>query len=102
MRTGRPISNAMKTQPAIYMPMIDTAEAVAQALQRQPRGAGRIRPAEPAAHGGAQQAGRFDDEIVPLTTRRSGQGNQRGDLPGGPLEKDEGNRRTPRWTGSPR
>ena len=37
-------------KPRLYMPMIETAEIVARALRHQPRGAGRLRAAKPAAH----------------------------------------------------
>ncbi len=51
-----------------------------RALRHQPRGAGRIRPAIQQRTAAAQQAGKFDDEIVPLPTvmKVHGQGDRRG------------------------
>jgi acetyl-CoA C-acetyltransferase len=78
----------------IYMPMIDTAEVVAQryevsresqdeyALQSQQRTAA------------AQQAGRFDAEIVPLPSNQGVMNRETGEITfeDVELEKDEGNR----------
>ncbi len=81
-------------KPEVYMPMIDTAEVVAKrydvsratqdeyALQSQMRTAA------------AQQAGRFDDEIVPMPTTKLVQDRESGAISEQDvtLEKDEGNR----------
>ena len=78
----------------IYMPMIDTAEVVADrygisrdaqdeyALQSQQRTAA------------AQQAGRFDDEIVPLPSNKGVMDKNSGEISfqDALLEQDEGNR----------
>ncbi len=78
----------------VYMPMIDTAEVVARryevsretqddyALQSQQRTAA------------AQQAGRFDDEIVPLPSNKGVMNKETGEITFEDvvLEKDEGNR----------
>jgi acetyl-CoA C-acetyltransferase len=80
----------------IYMPMIDTAEVVARrydvsreaqdeyALQSQQRTAA------------AQEAGRFDDEIVPLPSNMGVTDRETGEITFADvvLEKDEGNRPT--------
>lgn len=93
--THRAISEAaVAAQPAAYVPMIETAEIVARrygvtraaqdeyALQSQQRTAA------------AQAAGRFDDEIVPMTVTR--QLFARDGTPAGSepvtLSRDEGNR----------
>ncbi|WP_416906804.1 MAG: acetyl-CoA C-acyltransferase [Polymorphobacter sp.] len=93
MRTD-PDLELMKKHQAIYMPMIDTAETVAKrygisrdamdeyALQSQQRTAA------------AQQAGRFDAEIVPMTTRMGMMNKETKNVTFHEvtLEKDEGNR----------
>ncbi|MBN8429664.1 acetyl-CoA C-acyltransferase [Microbulbifer salipaludis] len=80
--------------PAIYMPMLDTAEVVAKrynisrdaqdeyALESQRRTAA------------AQQAGKFDDEIVPVTATKLVANKETGDISEQEvtLAKDEGNR----------
>ena len=43
----------------VYMPMIDTAEVVAKRYNVSREGAGRVRPAKPAAHGGRPGGGPF-------------------------------------------
>ena len=59
----------MRTKPALWMSMIETAEIVAErygiSRERQDRYALESQRRTAAA----QQAGRFDDEIVPLATR---------------------------------
>ncbi|MEO1040505.1 MAG: acetyl-CoA C-acyltransferase [Pseudomonadota bacterium] len=81
-------------QPAIYMSMLETAEIVAErykvsreaqdeyALQSQQRTAA------------AQEAGRFDDEIVPLASRPMVKNKETGEVSeiDALLDKDEGNR----------
>jgi acetyl-CoA C-acetyltransferase len=83
-----------ENKPALYLPMIDTAEVVAKrydisreaqdeyALQSQMRTAA------------AQQAARFDDEIVPLQTVKLVKDKETGEISEQTvtLEKDEGNR----------
>jgi len=78
----------------MYMPMIDTAEVVARryevsreaqdeyALQSQQRTAA------------AQEAGRFDDEIVPMSSNKGVMNKETGEITFEDvvLEKDEGNR----------
>ncbi len=87
-------SGLMGTKPELWMPMIETADTVGHrygvsreaqdeyALQSQQRTAA------------AQQAGRFDDEIVPLPSTMLVKDRESGDISAKDivLEKDEGNR----------
>jgi acetyl-CoA C-acetyltransferase len=58
---------AAGAKPEIYWSMLQTAEQVAKRYNI-PRSAGRIRRAQPAARRRRPQAaGKFDDEIVPMT-----------------------------------
>ncbi|THF88104.1 acetyl-CoA C-acyltransferase [Deinococcus sp. KSM4-11] len=84
----------MEHKPAIYMPMLETAEIVAKrygitreqqdeyALQSQQRTAA------------AQQAGKFDHEIVPMTATMKVQDKATGEISGQEVTRtlDEGNR----------
>ena len=80
--------------PALYMAMIETAEIVAEryGISREAQDEYALRSQQRTA--AAQQAGRFDDEIVPLaatmsvTDRATGETSQRKIT----LERDEGNR----------
>lgn len=80
--------------PGLYMPMIETAELVAARynVTREAQDEFALRSQQRTAAG--QQAGAFDDEIVPLTTmmnvtdRATGEVSQRKVT----LGKDEGNR----------
>jgi acetyl-CoA C-acetyltransferase len=74
--------------PSIYMPMLETAEVVARH-----HGVGREAQDVYAAESqrrtaAAQAAGRFDDEIVPLPSRKRIEGGEEEVL----LQRDEGNR----------
>jgi acetyl-CoA C-acetyltransferase len=80
--------------PAIYMTMIETAETVSSRynITREAQDEYALRSQQRTA--AAQQAGRFDDEIVALpssmlvTDRNTGETSRKGVA----LEKDEGNR----------
>ena len=80
--------------PAMYMTMIETAETVADryGISREAQDEYALRSQQRTA--AAQQAGRFDDEIVPLpstmlvTDRNTGEVTKRAVT----LDKDEGNR----------
>ena len=80
--------------PALYMTMIETAEIVAEryGVSREAQDEYALRSQQRTA--AAQQAGRFDDEIIPLpsvmlaTDRATGETSQKPVT----LEKDEGNR----------
>jgi len=80
--------------PALYMTMIETAEIVAARyhVSREAQDEYALRSQQRTA--AAQQAGRFDDEIIPLpsvmlaTDRATGETSSKAVV----LEKDEGNR----------
>jgi len=84
----------MQHKPAIWMPMIETADIVAEryAVGREAQDeyalTSQLRTAA------AQQAGRFDDEIVPLPTVKQVKDKNTGEVREEKvtLEKDEGNR----------
>ena len=84
----------MAAQPAAYIQMIETAELVAEryGISRAAQDENSLQSQQRTA--AAQAAGKFDDEIVPLTTQK-----QLYDKEGNPAEKqtvtltkDEGNR----------
>jgi len=84
----------VKNLPQIYMTMIETAEIVADRykVSREAQDEYALRSQQRTA--AAQQAGRFDDEIVPLrsdmlvTDRNTGETSKKSVA----LDKDEGNR----------
>jgi len=80
--------------PALYMTMIETAEIVADRynISREVQDEYALRSQQRTA--AAQQAGRFDDEIVPLSSIMSVTDRNTGETSKKPvtLEKDEGNR----------
>jgi len=86
--------NLLKIQPDAYMPMLQTAEVVAERynISREAQDAYALQSQQRTA--AAQAAGLFDDEIAPLPStmavkdRESGEISYRDVL----LEKDEGNR----------
>ena len=81
-------------KPEIYMPMIDTAEVVAQRYQitRETQDSYALESQKRTA--AAQAAGRFDDEIVPFETRMGVADKTTGEVTfkQTTLTKDEGNR----------
>ena len=83
-----------KMHPAIHMPMIDTAEIVAERynISRESQDAYSLQ-SQQRTHA-AQQAGAFDDEIVPLPSVMKVGNRETGEVreTGVTLEKDEGNR----------
>ena len=89
-----PDMGLMAMHPGIYMPMIDTAETVAKryniSRDRQDEYSYRSQMRTEAA----QQAGKFDDEIVPLTAQMGMQNKETGEITMHEvtLSKDEGNR----------
>ena len=94
--TGYPYNEEwlMKHKPEMWLPMIDTADIVAERY-----GIGRDAQDEYALTSqmrtaAAQQAGRFDDEIVPMTTIKAVTDRNSGETTDQEvtLEKDEGNR----------
>ena len=80
--------------PALYMTMIETAEIVAERyhVSREAQDEYALRSQQRTA--AAQQAGRFDDEIVSLPTVMLATDRATGETSNKPvtLEKDEGNR----------
>ena len=89
-----PDMGLMAMHAGIYMPMIDTAETVASrygiSRDRQDEYSYRSQMRTAAA----QQAGKFDDEIVPLTAQMGMQNKETGEITihEVTLSKDEGNR----------
>ncbi|HSJ78162.1 MAG TPA: acetyl-CoA C-acyltransferase [Erythrobacter sp.] len=80
--------------PAIYMPMLDTAENVAQryGISREAQDAYALESQKRTA--AAQQGGRFEDEIVPIDTirERPATDSEAGQFEPVTLSRDEGNR----------
>lgn len=81
-------------QPAVYMPMLDTAEVVANrySISREEQDAYALKSQQRTA--AAQEAGRFDAEIVPVTCTKIETDRATGDTSKVEvtLAKDEGNR----------
>ncbi len=81
-------------KPELYLPMIDTAEVVAKryGITREQQDEYGLQSQLRTAAG--QQAGRFDDEIIPLTTTKLAFDKKTGDSweEEVTLEQDEGNR----------
>jgi acetyl-CoA C-acetyltransferase len=86
----------MEHKPEMWIPMIDTADLVAQryGVTRAAQDAYSLESQMRTA--AAQQAGRFDDEIVPLTTKMLVKDRETGEVSEKEvtLDKDEGNRPT--------
>lgn len=84
----------MKTMPALWMPMIDTADLVAQryGISRERQDEYSLRSQQRTA--AAQKAGKFDDEIVPMETVMVVKNKETGEISKLPytVEKDECNR----------
>ncbi len=80
--------------PALYMSMIETAEIVAERYNVGREAQDEFALLSQQRVAAAQQAGRLDDEIVPLPTVKAVQDKATGDLSyqAVTLERDEGNR----------
>ena len=93
MRFG-PDKALMKEHPHIYMPMIDTAEVVAKryGVSRERQDEYALKSQQRTA--AAQEAGRFDDEIVPMTATMTLVDKETKETSSHEvtLSKDEGNR----------
>ncbi len=93
MRVG-PDPELLSMHNAIYMPMISTAEVVGKryTVSRERQDEYALRSQQRTA--AAQAEGRFDDEIVPVTTRMSVKNKETGEtsMQEVTLAKDEGNR----------
>lgn len=86
--------NLLKIHPDVYLPMIDTAEVVAErySISREAQDEYALQSQQRTA--AAQEAGRFDDEIVPLPTTKGVMDKETKEISFHEvtLEKDEGNR----------
>jgi acetyl-CoA C-acetyltransferase len=84
----------LKTHPDAYMPMLKTAEVVAErySISREQQDEYSLQSQQRTA--AAQEAGRFDDEIVPLTTTKGVEDKETGEVSFAEvtLTRDEGNR----------
>ncbi|MBD3679830.1 MAG: acetyl-CoA C-acyltransferase [Rhodobacteraceae bacterium] len=82
------------SRPEIYMTMLETAEVVADryGISREAQDAYAVQ--SQARTAAAQQAGRFDDEIVPITTTMKVKDRETGEVSDREvtLSRDEGNR----------
>ena len=87
-------SRLLEMHEHVYMPMIDTAEVVAGRydISREAQDEYAVQSQQRTA--AAQQAGRLDDEIVPLPSSMGIMNKETGEIPFTDvvLEKDEGNR----------
>ena len=87
-------SRLLEMHEHVYMPMIDTAEVVAGRydISREAQDEYAVQSQQRTA--AAQQAGRFDDEIVPLPSSMGIMNKETGEISFTDvvLEKDEGNR----------
>lgn len=86
--------NLLKILPAAYMPMLQTAEVVAEryGISREAQDIYALQSQQRTA--AAQAAGLFDDEIVPLPSSMAVKNKETGEISyqNVVLEKDEGNR----------
>jgi len=87
-------ADLLKIAPAIYMPMLDTAETVAKryGISREAQDEYALQSQQRTA--AAQQAGAFDDEIVPVTATKGVFNKETKEITyeSVTLAKDEGNR----------
>jgi acetyl-CoA C-acetyltransferase len=84
----------LKTHPDAYMPMLKTAEVVAEryGISREQQDEYSLQSQQRTA--AAQEAGRFDDEIVPVSATKGVMDKETGEISfeGVTLTRDEGNR----------
>lgn len=95
MNMHRAVDPSVKAyRPATYMPMLDTAEVVAKRydISREVQDAYALTSQQRTA--AAQEAGKFDDEIVPVTCTKLVMNKETGEVSKETvtLTKDEGNR----------
>ena len=83
-----------ENQPDMYMSMLETAETVAARYNVSREAQDAYAAQSQARTHAAQEAGKFDDEIVPLTSIMKVQNKETGEISEHEvtLEKDEGNR----------
>ena len=86
----------MEHKPEMWIPMIDTADIVAERYNISREAQDEYALESQMRTVAAQQAGRFDDEIVPLTTKMLVKDKETGEVSEKEvtLEQDEGNRPT--------
>lgn len=84
----------LEHKPAIYMPMLDTAEVVAKRYNVSREAQDQYALQSQLRTAAAQQAGRFDDEIVPMPSVKLVQDKATGEIKEQrvTLDRDEGNR----------
>ncbi len=84
----------LENMPSIYMSMIETAEIVAERYGISREAQDRYAAQSQARTHEAQQAGKFNDEIVPMPSTMLLKNKETGEMSQVPtnLEKDEGNR----------
>ena len=84
----------MKNKPAIYMSMLETAETVAARYNVSREAQDEYAFGSQQKTAAAQEAGKFDDEIAPMTTVMKVQDRETGEISDKEitLSKDEGNR----------
>ncbi|HEX9702617.1 MAG TPA: acetyl-CoA C-acyltransferase [Rhodospirillales bacterium] len=84
----------MEHKPALWMPMIETADIVAERYSISREAQDEYSLISQMRTAAAQQAGRFDDEIVPLPTIKRVTDKKTGEVREEPvtLDRDEGNR----------
>jgi len=85
---------ALAAAPDIYMPMLDTAELVAKKYNISREAQDEYALESQMRTAAAQEAGKFDDEIVPVTATKLVQDKETGEVSEEEvtLTKDEGNR----------
>ncbi len=91
---GEPDMSLVEMHPAIYMPMIDTAETVAKRYNMDRDVCDEYSFQSQQRVAAAQLAGKFDDEIVPLPSVMVSKNKETGEIVKHEvtLTKDEGNR----------
>ena len=89
-----PDMNVLKNHPKAYIQMIDTAEIVAKKYGITREAMDEYAASSQDRTHAAQEAGKFDDEIVPLTATMKTQNRETGEISEAEytLEKDQGNR----------
>tara|TARA_B100001971_G_scaffold115192_1_gene106025 strand:- start:1286 stop:2203 length:918 start_codon:yes stop_codon:yes gene_type:complete len=89
-----PDPDLLQNVPALYMPMIETAEVVGERYGVSREAQDELAAQSQARTAAAQQAGAFDEEIVPLPSVMKLQNKETGDVTEieSNLDKDEGNR----------
>jgi len=89
-----PDKQLLAMQPAMYMSMLETAEVVGHRYDMSREAQDEYSAQSQARTAAAQQAGAFDDEIVPMASTMKLQNKETGDVTEIEmnLDKDEGNR----------